>query len=276
MQITVMSWNIQHGGKDGRWIGQARIINEVNPDFLLLQECSDWPERDARQVAQAEADTGLRIMVGRSRTKGYTAVGWRPEKARWMGCDSNMYALTNGYTGVWFEIPHLPAPLMVVSAHLSCYSAVQANMEIQTILARTHKPQHLGLLGGDLNHVPLGDEEIDWSSVQPYNRSSRCLLPAPEGPPVWRGNPIVAQTLRAADMTDVAAHVADSRGDHSLRAPTAIHGRIRVDQIHVTGALRPAILDYWVIADQDVSDHHPIVARFDLAKIDESKLAKYR
>ncbi|WP_143020251.1 endonuclease/exonuclease/phosphatase family protein [Sinosporangium album] len=266
--------NTLHGSHlDGRWAGLSRIIQGVAPDLLLLQECSGWLDGDQRHIAQAERELGLRLKVGRSRTKIYTAVGWRQDKARWIAYESNRYTLANGYTGMWFEMEGLPAPLTVVSTQLSCYSAVQATIEAQTVLARTHKPQGLGLLGGDFNHVPMGDDEIDWSQVRPYNRTSRCLLPdpdAPDAPP--KGNDVVGRVLKAADMTDVGAYVADQRGDPKLRAHTGVNGKVRVDQIHVTGALRPAIEDYWLVDTEGYSDHHAVAARLDLSKLDETKL----
>jgi hypothetical protein len=125
---------------------------------------------------------------------------------------------------------------------------------------------------GDINHYPLGDPEPDWERVQPYNRASRCLPRAGAGDP-WRANPIVGQVLREGGLLDVAGHLADQRGEPALRAPTGRHGGMRVDQAHVTSALRDAIQDYWRV--DGPADHWGIACVLDLARVDLSRLRDY-
>ncbi|MFJ9448340.1 hypothetical protein ACIRRH_41995 [Kitasatospora sp. NPDC101235] len=114
------------------------------------------------------------------------------------------------------------------------------------------------------------DPEIDWTRVKPYNRASRCLRRENPGDP-WVSNRAVGKTLRDADLTDVAAHLADTRPDPTLRRATGKHGGLRVDQIHTTPALAPAIVDYRTV-EHDHSDHLGVVAVFDLALVDDSLL----
>ncbi|MFB9967922.1 hypothetical protein ACFFOP_35695, partial [Sinosporangium siamense] len=83
-------------------------------------------------------------------------------------------------------------------------------------------------------------------------------------------NTIVGQTFRTGGMTDVAAHLADSWADPSLRAHTGVHGLVRVDQIHVTAALVPSITDYQRVDPRGFSDHWGVVARLDLSKVNLS------
>lgn len=90
----------------------------------------------------------------------------------------------------------------------------------------------------------------------------------------WRADTIVGQTLRDGDLTDVAAYLADARDDTALRAPTAKAGLVRTDRIHVTPALVPAIRDYRQFASE-FSDHHGLVATFNLAQADRSRVRQY-
>lgn len=119
---------------------------------------------------------------------------------------------------------------------------------------------------GDINHCPLSDPEPPWERIPPYNRSSRTL-PGPDGTP--RANTIVGEVLRAGGMTDVAAYLAEARGDASLLRPTGA-GLVRVDQVHVTPALLPAVADYWLVDTQGASDHWGMTVILDRTQVDTS------
>lgn len=69
---------------------------------------------------------------------------------------------------------------------------------------------------------------------------------------------IVGQVLRAGGMTDVAAHLTEARSDPSLRRHTGA-GLVRVDQVHVTPALLPAVTDYRLVDPRDARDHGGMV-----------------
>jgi endonuclease/exonuclease/phosphatase family metal-dependent hydrolase len=271
-----MSQNILHGAhRDGRWPRLAEIIRRVSPSMLLLQECRGWLDDDMRQVAQAEHDLAMRVVVARSRTGGHTVVAFRRDPAvRWLGMEHNLYTLSNGYGAARFKLPGVDAPLVVISAHLTCYSADTAAQEAQVLIARAYRHGGVGLIGGDINHCPLWDDEPDWERVQPYNRTARCLPRASPDEP-WRANTIVGQTFADAEMTDVAAHLANARSNRTLRAPTGKHGCVRVDQFHVTPALHPAIVDYWRIDPGDASDHFGIVTVIDTNYIDHSRIRNF-
>ena len=112
-------------------------------------------------------------------------------------------------------------------------------------------------IAGDINHCPLDDPEIEWERVQPYNRTSRCLPRASEDEP-WRGNRIVGQIFRDGEFTDVGGYFED-------RQATGKAGLLRVDQAHVTPALRPALRSYQRVDPGPASDHYGISWELDLA-----------
>ena len=80
--------------------------------------------------------------------------------------------------------------------------------------------------------------------------------------------------MRDAELTDVAAYLADTTGDVSLRAPTGKAGLIRVDQVHLTPALAPTVRAYERL-ESDFSDHHGIIVELDLEALDASQVRQY-
>ncbi|SBW27969.1 hypothetical protein FDG2_5484 [Candidatus Protofrankia californiensis] len=116
----------------------------------------------------------------------------------------------------------------------------------------------------------MGDPEPAWERIPPYNRSSRTLPSGPDGSP--RANTIVGQVLCTGGMIDVAGHLADARSDPSLRRHTGA-GLVRVDQVHVTPALLPAVTDYRLVDPHGASDHWGMVVTLNPTRVDPTALA---
>jgi hypothetical protein len=233
--LTVMSQNICRGGQD-RWSGLARIIRAVDPDILLLQEAKDFG-RPERMKTVKEDLPGLKFHLAPSQVGG-NVVAWRPDRLKRVVWETHLSgAVLYGFGTATFRMDELDVPLSVISAHLTPYSAAAAAQEAQVMIARLYRNNGLGLLGGDINHLPVSpdlDPDPDWSSVPPYNRSSRTIAGSR-----WTGDRIVGETLGQGDLVDVAACLAEQHGDFTLCGPTGIHGGIRVDQFRVTRALAP-------------------------------------
>jgi endonuclease/exonuclease/phosphatase family metal-dependent hydrolase len=272
MQLAIMSVNTQYGGWQGsdgrpqtRWPGLVDVITGVRPHILLLQEAHGW-QVDPRQQANAEADLGMRALVAPSRSGGHTAVMYDTRVLRWQQFETKYAGETHhGFGVAVLDLLHERGPgvpLTVISAHLHPYSARKAASEADLLAGRVHRYGGMGLIGGDINHVPPGDPEPDWTTVPPYNRSSRCRRRADLDDP-WRANTIVGETLRDADLVDVAAHLADTTGDTRYRAPTARQGGVRADQIWITPNLLPALTGYRQITTKPFSDHDAIVVTLD-------------
>jgi endonuclease/exonuclease/phosphatase family metal-dependent hydrolase len=153
---------------------------------------------------------------------------------------------------------------VAISAHLIPYSAAAAAQEAQILCARAYRHGGIAMIAGDINHCTADDPEIDWTQVQPYNRSSRCVRRTSPNDP-WLSDRIVGHVFRDGQFSDVAAHLSERRQDPALRAATGKSGGLRVDQAHVTAALVPAIEDY-SLAKSDFSDHHGIRITLDLSR----------
>lgn len=276
--LTVMSQNVQYGAdKDGRWEGIVADIHSVGPQLVLFQEVDFLADPDKAEAA--EGALGMLLVVAPSRNLP-TAVAWDPAYLELVDTETKYSKdeMHHGYCAPRFrplglDNP-LSAPMVVISTHLTPYSAQAAAQEAQMLCARAYRYGGIALVAGDINHMPLGDDEPDWSLVQPYNRASRCHRRTSADEP-WRGDRVVSEVFRDAEFTDVAAHVADLRGDSSLRAPTGKAGLIRTDQVHVTPALKPTIKNYWPVDTGTHSDHHGVAFTLDLNEADASCVRAY-
>lgn len=272
MRLRIVSQNVEHGAAaQNRWPGMVAAITELRPQLVMLQEV-DWLT-NGPAVRAAEWDLGLRLIVAKSLHMP-TAIAWDPDRLslREHHIDTQ-HNTWHGFCLATFDVTgtDLPVPLVAISAHLTPYSAAAAAIEAQIIGSRAYRYDGLGVIAGDINHPPLGDPEPDWTLIQPYNRMARCLpIASPDEP--WRANTIVGQTLYSGGFTDVAAHMADRNHDPTLREPTGKHGGLRVDQIHVTPALRPAIAGAFRRDTTAFTDHHLVGADLDLAQTDRTHI----
>lgn len=263
--VTVMSLNLLYGGADGRWAGLARRIRQVGPQVLLVQEATGWydgPVQSPRMFAVQE-ELGMRGEVAPSPTGFHTGIFIEETDIAWGEWITKYnHATFQGHAELTVDVG-LPGPLTLVCAHLNPHSAAAASQEAQLLVQRVYRNGPYGLIGGDLNHVPPGDREPDWEQVTAPNRASRTIL----GQTPLRADTSVGQALAAGDLVDVAAHLADVRGDPSLRAWTAPDGQLRCDQFHLTPALLPALVDYQRVDTGEDSDHDGVVMVLDLTQI---------
>ncbi|MFC5253454.1 endonuclease/exonuclease/phosphatase family protein [Streptomyces nigrescens] len=273
-----MSQNAQYGANtDGRWEGLLDVIRGVGPQLLLLQEV-DWLA-DPDNAEAAKQALGMDLAVAPSRNLN-TAVAWKPEALELLGTETkySVSEMHHGYCAPRFKplglSQDLPEPLVAISTHLTPYSADVAAQEAQLLCARAYRYGGIALIGGDINHMALGDEEPDWALVQPYNRTSRCLRRKKPTDP-WRGNRVVGKTFMDGEFTDVAAHVAALRNDASPLAPTGKAGLLRVDQAHVTPTLVPAIKNYWIVDPGPHADHYGFAFTLDLERANTSLTRDY-
>ena len=275
VRVTLVSQNVQFGAQGSRWKGLSAQIRELEPDLVLLQEV-DWLA-DPDAAREAGRALGMELVVAPSRNLP-VAIGWNPSRFAVAGMETKYWQdLHHGYAAARLDVlglgEPLPAPLVVISTHLTPYSAQTASQEAQLLIARAYRYQALGIIGGDINHPPVGDPEPAWEQIQPYNRAARCVRRSEPDDP-WRADTIVGQVFFDGDMTDVAGHLADTRGEPALRRATGKAGGIRVDQVHVTPALRPAIEEYEVV-ETDYSDHRGLRVVFDFARVDRARLREY-
>lgn len=262
--LTVMSVNLRYGADNDRWRRLANLIHDASPQILLLQEAVGWADDGNQRLSTAQRDLGMRGQIAPSRTGFHTGILINEDALEWREWITKYnHTSLHGHAELTVTAPGLSKPLVVISAHLTPYSADTAAQEAQVLIGRAHRTGGHGLIGGDINHVPPGDTEPPWDQVPAHDRAARTVA----ADPVPRANHIVGQVLARGDLVDVAAHLADQRNDTSLRAWTGHIGMVRTDQIHITKALLPALVDYQRIDTKPWSDHDAVVATLDLERL---------
>lgn len=263
--LTVMSLNLRNGATDGRWAGMVPLIRAVNPQVLLIQEAVGWANSDDERLAVAERDLGMRGQIAPSRTGFHTGILINENTLTWGDWNTKYnHTSLHGHAELTVTAPGLSMPLVLMSAHLTPYSAVTAAGEVSVLIGRAHRAGGCGIIAGDINHIPPGDQEPPWDEIPAHDRSARSVA----NDPIPRANHIVGYTLARGRLVDVAAHLADQRNDPSLRAWTGHIGKVRTDQAHVTEQLLPALADYWTVPMAPYSDHDGIVVCLDLHHLD--------
>lgn len=263
MRLRIMTLNLGQGAHKGKWFGLTDIIRNQQPDALLFQEARDWgPNHDYTRLATAEHDLNMRGWIGRSRYHLPTGILVTHHLAQlWRGIEDYYYEdVQHGYCSLRLAIG-LPLPLILTSVHLTPYSTDRAAQEAQLVLSRSSGKGGISIIGGDLNHAPLGDPEPDWTQLPNYNRASRTLPTSPGAPTV--SNTLVGEVFRQGGFRDTIATIAHRTHNPALRQPTGHNGRIRVDQIQLAPAVAPALLDAWHVPTAPWTDHDGVVADID-------------
>lgn len=261
LRLRVVSANLLHAAT---WTNErlqlvTALLGQHRPDVVCLQELGEGQAVAVGQrlgMRALAAPLGVLGMgTGVLLRSGIEVEGWHTKLA----------SLTlHGFGAAVLRDPAWPFPVTVMSAHLTPFCPLRAVSEARLLANRAWRHGGHGIVAGDINYMPVNDPEPDWSTVPPYNRATRTVLD--DGP--LRGDRTVVRALARADLTDAADHLAEQRGDPALLAPTGVHGRIRVDQVHVTTPLRSAIRDYARLDHHGLSDHHPIRVDLDLALAD--------
>jgi endonuclease/exonuclease/phosphatase family metal-dependent hydrolase len=272
VEIVAVSQNVGRGALrdnrgrfEDRWPVIAAALNPLKPDIVLVQEAEGWDADGAWQLVRAEGDLGGLDGILAPRASGLDpALLYRRERLGRRTYQDSAHAereMHHGLCVVAWDLRALPAPLAAASLHLTPYDAGKAISEANFAASRLYKLGPYVIVGGDVNFEAARGPEPDTTQMRPYNRGSR-LLPSSSGKPQLadRGP---AQKLADNGLVDVAWYLYQQRGDEGLLAATAGGGRI--DQMWVSAALAPCIVDYGLI-HHGASDHPAVWVRLDLAQ----------
>jgi endonuclease/exonuclease/phosphatase family metal-dependent hydrolase len=269
-QLTIMSVNLHNGAPEPRWSGITEQVRAVNPHVLMLQEAVGWADDDGARLAVAQQDLGMVGGLAPSRTGFHTGVLVDPAVVQVeQVVEKYAHVPLHGCREVVVRLHGVPEPVVLISAQLTPYSAFAAADEARLLVARAHrqraagKLEGLGIVAGDINHVPLGDPAPVWDEVSAPDRAARAVVVDGE----LRPNYAVGHVFAAGAMTDVAAHLAEQHGDPTLRAITGWAGQVRTDQVHVTAPLVPAVTGYRSIDMRPFTDHAAVVVDLDLGRL---------
>jgi exodeoxyribonuclease-3 len=263
MTLTAMTYNIKNGGHGGRLDAITRIITELRPDVLALQELQDF-QRDGERVMRRMAEaTGMRAFLTRS----------------WCGGQPVAILVRNGsavtsagrvrrpfhHAAAEVTVDTDRGPLTVIGTHLYPFSGGRRLWEARWLATRAD-PQRMVLLMGDLNSLDPWIDHADQLHALPPRYRSRHLLRA--GGVDTRA----VQALADAGFVDLYRQAGSEPAALDYTAPTKHGGghefsRMRLDYILGTQPVARLVKTYRVISggeSETASDHYPVVAEIDL------------
>jgi hypothetical protein len=283
MRIRVMVQNLKSGAlHDGngnlqdRWPQLAERINRERPDVLLLNEAARWEEHSHRQFGRAMRDLDMDF-IPPPKTPYPPAILYRQATiGRWDRYDfGNPQKTVHGFVVATWRIPGLKAPLTFAACHVDPDSADRALDECRSVTAHVARYGPFAVIGGDFNFPPGNGPAPAYDRMLKHNLAARTLLqdPALQTPDQPDRRP--AWALCKAGYLDVAWHLYQASGDKSLLRRTGHDDRI--DRLHVSGPLGPAISNYQRLdKPDDASDHDGVMADIETDSVDQSEVWIYR
>jgi len=289
--------NVSRGGvKDSsgrpqdRWPLLFDRLEPEEPDLVLIQEAEDFADDGHRLMIDVEQRLDMEGLLPRSASGLGPAVFYRRStlgRRIFWNDDYGVQETHHGYGIAGFNIPGLPSPLGVGSAHLTPYDDDKALAEAGFVGTRTYRAGGpYCMVGMDANYPPQAGPEPDYSEMRPYNMGSRTLLRDPAANEAPGPDRRIAWKLHANGLRDVAWELYRQSGDEELLTRTATDDRI--DQLWVSAALVPAIVpgSYRLLDDPETprypggptkaSDHRGLVVIIDTDLIDTQNPWSYR
>jgi len=248
--MKIMSFNILEGGID-EWGSRIehikKVIKEVSPDFLALQEASKFDENNNKLLKEIGRDIGLphyALSPGSvyKDEKQYHVVSL----SRYPLKNIHMFSGKPFETGALLTLIDSPfGELAICNLHLNVYSEDKRLKELKVIFKYISKYTNQILLG-DFNSIS-SDDNYDLDTLEVEARFD------------------VIDLLKQ-NYVDIAFHLGlDDRTTSSLSSNTNIGfiNPVRIDYIFVTPSLATHATDVTVIktpTSERSSDHYPIVA----------------
>ena len=250
--MRVMTFNILRGGIDengSRIESIKKVINDVSPDFVALQEANNFREDDDKLLKEVSQHIGLAYYA---LSPGSDLAGERFNVASFSRYPFKEKHLFSGpqfqCAGLFTVIGSPLGELSICNIHLNHEEGDSEDIrlkELGVILEHVSGYENLILLG-DFNSLSF-DDNYDPETVQLEYRFD------------------VTNTLKR-DYVDIASYL---ELDNGITHPTASNKDpkytmpIRIDYIFVTPSLAPHIKDATVIktpTSEQASDHYPMIA----------------
>jgi exodeoxyribonuclease-3 len=259
MTLTVMTYNIKNGGRGGRLPAITRVIAEVRPDIVALQELEHFHRHGGRLMHHLASATGMRPYLSRSWFGGQSVaiLVRNPAAVRSAGQVRRPFH----HAAAELTVDTDRDQLTVISTHLYPFSGTRRLWEARWLATRAD-PERMVLLMGDLNSLdPWTDHTEPLRALPPHHRSRHLL----------RTGGVDTRAVRAlaeAGFVDVCRQV----GTREHTVPTKHGGghefsRMRLDYILGTDPIARLATTCRVVSggeSETASDHYPVVAQFDL------------
>jgi endonuclease/exonuclease/phosphatase family metal-dependent hydrolase len=261
--MLVMSWNLHNGGldqaekSDNRYWGQLAFIANLAPDIVCLQEARWWNSNGYRRLLAFEATTGLRAFLGHATSGIHTVVAVRTTSMTPImhDVDSRIHHVHNK---LMVTLPEHPAPLVIVSTHLSPYDGITRLQETATLLDLAHTSC---IIAGDMHSAAPDDPPTNYTNTPQIERLHSLMLPTDN---TLNQEPVNIEDRRAlalllhAGFTDTATTLDPTTGHDGTRPQRRQH------RILVSPSMSPRLASgsYAVLDTEEtrtLSYHLPIV-----------------
>lgn len=264
--MKVMSYNTLFGGFDGndgrRFDAQAKLVNKVKPDILLVQEAKGFTQNGMKQLFDIESSVGMRGFVAPAVHTGQNTGVFIKPPIRPISVEIDSEHFHHAVIIVGLNVPGIAKPLTVISAHL-CPFSPHVRLRETAYLINHADDNAFTLIAGDFNSVSSYDPDPVGLDKLPSRFKMRYVTV--DG----KTDRSVLATFYQAGFTDIAYQL----GKHTdPTVPTAgFTGTefvpFRSDYILATKSLAEQVTSYSVIKTSltdMASDHYPIVAEFNL------------
>jgi len=264
--MKVMSYNTLFGGFDGndgrRFDAQIKLLNDVNPDIMLVQEMKGFTQNNMKLLFEMEKRIGMRGFIAPAVHTGQNTGVFVKPPIMPVSVEIDAEHFHHAVVIATLDVPGTAKPLTVISAHL-CPFGYNVRLREAAYLINHADDDAFTIVAGDFNSVssydpyPVGLDEL------PSRFKARYVMP--EG----SVDKSVMRTFYQAGFVDIAYKLG---GHNDPTVPTAnFKGSefvpFRSDYILSTKQLAESATAYSVIKNSITdmaSDHYPILAEFNL------------
>ena len=263
--MRVMTYNIENGGQDNLHDSRLdlvlQVVNDVNPDVLVLQEAMNFDTASNRKLRRFEQDIGLQGLLGKARTGQHVVVLVRERDAileSRVDVDNFYHAMVQVRLALRDGMT-----VTLIGTHLCPYSSQIRLDETRYLVAHQRAGEPMLLLG-DLN---TPDQSTKDSRIRELAPEQRVRYLAPGNPDQVDRRAI--ERLEASGLIDL--YQATGSGSQGNTVPTARarseFAEMRLDYAFGTPDLVRLTKCCYVASASPTdiaSDHYPLVADIDV------------
>jgi endonuclease/exonuclease/phosphatase family metal-dependent hydrolase len=253
--MRLMTYNVLTGGRDGasdaRLATVLRVIQSVNPDILILNECNGFEQEGYRALYRLEAELGMRGVLAQAESGFHVALFLRRGRLLETRCLSR--EVHHAVLAARLEIDGVV--LGIVGAHLCPFGGDARLLEVQHLI-RFLRDEHVFVVG-DLNALSphdVGRHQMDrWL---PRRRARHVLAES------GRLDTRAIAALEGAELVDLF----QQRGNPAATCLTRLGAewqdyQVRIDYMFATRAAAQRITRAERVEGELVeaaSDHYPL------------------
>ena len=264
--MKIMSYNTLFGGFDGndgrRFDAQVKLINEVNPDILLVQEAKGFLQSGMSLLFKMEERINMRGFIAPAVHTGQNTGVFLKAAFKPVSVEIDSEHFHHAVVAATIAVPGSAKPLTVISAYL-CPFGPHVRLREAAYLVNYADDSTYTLVAGDFNSVSSHDPDPAGLAELPSRFRARYVTPDGET------DRSVLKTLYQSGFVDIAfkfgKHVEPTVPAVAFKGTEFVP--FRSDYILATKALAASATSYSVIKNpltDMASDHYPVLGEFNL------------